>query len=321
MSRLTIVEVEEQYHQLVAKGAYEEALTLITKEAHKFSEFSYHAEKIVYFWRFRMAALLNKAELVLQLLTEAVAAGHWYSELAEDEEFELIHNSPKFERLAAICEERRVEAMATAVPILKTMQPKNRTPPHPLLLALHGNNSAIGTFGEHWKTAVQHGWLVGLPQSSQTYRPGTVSWTDWEWSIQEIRQHFNALCADYPINHQQIVLAGFSMGGGLAASLALSGKIKTNGLLLVAPFLNDARSMLPYLEAGHYPSEMRAYIVASEKDEYCCNIARQLAEFLPQFNIPCRREIYPDVGHSFPPSFEAKLPEALAFLIQKQVAL
>lgn len=107
------------------------------------------------------------------------------------------------------------------------------------------------------------------------------------------------------------------MGGGLAASLALSGKVIVNGLLLVAPFLNDAQNMLPYLEAGHFPSDLRAYIVASERDEYYCNIARQLAEFMSQYNLTCRFEIYPDVGHSFPLPFESKLPEAPAFLMQK----
>ena len=317
MSHLTIIEVEEQYHQLVAQGAYEEALALITKEAFKFSEFSYNAQKIVYYWRFRMAALLNRAELALQLLSEAVAAGHWYSGLAEDEEFELIHDSPEFQHLVSVCAERRTEAMATAVPILKTMRPQNHPQPYPLLLALHGNNSNVETFGEHWETAAQYGWFVGLPQSSQTYEPGTASWVDWEWSIQEVQQQFDTLCADYPIDPQQTVLAGFSMGGGLATSLALSRKIKVKGLLLVAPFLNDARNMLPYLEEGGYSSNMCVYIVASERDEYCCNISRQLADFLPQYEIPCRFEIYPDVGHSFPPEFESKLPDALAFLMQK----
>jgi predicted esterase len=315
---LTVIEVEQQYHQLVASGAYEEALTLVTREAH---QFSYNAQKVVYYWRFRMAALLNRPELVVQLLAEAVTTGHWYSGLAEDEEFELVHHWPEFERLAAVCAQRRTEAMATAVPILKVRQPENQPPPYPLLLALHGNNSLMEPFSRHWETAVRHGWLVGLPQSSQSYEPGTVSWVDWEWSIEEIQQHYNTLCTDYPIDSQRTVLAGFSMGGGLATSLALSGKIKVQGVLLISPFLNDARNMIPYLDAGLYSPDLRAYLVASERDEYCRNIAQQLAELLPQYNIACRLEIYPDTGHSFPLPFEAKLPEVLAFLMEEQVTV
>ncbi|MCP5094718.1 MAG: hypothetical protein GY943_04115 [Chloroflexi bacterium] len=317
MSRLTIVEVEEQYNQLVAKGAYEEALTLITKEAYQFSEFSYHAEKVVYYWRVRMAALLNRADLTLQLLQEAIAAGHWFSGLAKDEELALIHHSPEFKQLVAVSEERRNGAMATAVPVLKTMQPENYTPPYPLLMALHGNSSVMEAFGGYWKTAVSHGWFVGLPQSSQSYQPDTVSWVDWDWSIQEIRQHYNTLCADYPVDEEQLVLAGFSMGGGLAASLALSGRIKVNGLLLVAPYLADARSMLPHLEAGKFSPNLSVYLVASERDIHCRNVAQQLASFLPQYNISCHLEIYPDMGHSFPTPLETNLPEVLAFLMQK----
>ncbi|KAA3661340.1 MAG: hypothetical protein DWQ04_16750 [Chloroflexi bacterium] len=315
MSHLTIVEVEEQYLQLVAEGTYEEALTLITKEAHKFSDFSYHAEKVVYYWRLRMAALLKKADLVLQLLDEAVGKGHWFSGLAEDEEFELVHNSPEFVRLTGLCEERRRVAMETAVPILKTKQPPH-DPPYPLLLALHGNNSVVDEFGEYWETAVSHGWFLGIPQSSQSYQTGKPSWVDWEWSLQEIRQHYDTLCTNYPINTQQQVLAGFSMGGGLATELALSGEIKVNGLLLIAPFLNDANSMVPYLEARCFPSDMKAYIVASEHDEYCCNIAQRLAELMTHHKITCHLEIYPDLGHSFPPPLQSKLPVVLSFLTQ-----
>ncbi len=311
---MTVIEVEEQYHQLVASGAYEEALALVTREAH---QFSYNAQKVVYYWRFRMAALLNRPALVVQLLAEAVTAGHWYSGLVEDEEFELVRHWPEFERLAAVCDQRRTEAMAAAVPILKVMLPENQPQPYPLLLALHGNNSVMESFSRHWETAVHYGWLVGLPQSSQFYEPGAVSWVDWEWSIEEIQQHYHTLCTDYSIDPQQTVLAGFSMGGGLATSLALSGIIKVKGILLIAPFLNDARNMIPYLEAGLYSLDLRAYIVASERDEYCRNVAQELAELLPQYNIPCRLDIYPDTGHSFPLPFEAKLPEALAFLMQK----
>ena len=313
MNNLTVVEIEQQYHQLAGKGAYADALALATREAHKFS---YNAQKIVYYWRFRMAALLKNGDLALQLMSEAVADGHWYSGLAEDEDFDLLHGRSEFDDLVRVCGERRAQAMATAVPVLKTLQPSTQPPPYPLLLALHGNNSRMEAFSGHWETAVSHGYLVGLPQSSQHYEPNTVSWVDWDWSIIEVQQHCQALCTDYPTDLSRIVLAGFSMGGGLATSLALSGKIKAKGLLLISPFLSSADNMIPYLEKRSQDG-LRAYLVASERDQYCLGIARRLAELMSQYGIPCQLEIYPDGGHSFPPQFESKLPQALDFLMQE----
>jgi hypothetical protein len=69
-------EIEQQFHHLVQAGAYAEALDLITREAHSFSE---HAQKVVYYWRMTMACRLNDRDVALHLLKEAVQAGYWYS--------------------------------------------------------------------------------------------------------------------------------------------------------------------------------------------------------------------------------------------------
>jgi hypothetical protein len=65
-------EVELQFHHLAQSGAYAEALDLVTREAHVFSE---HAQKVVYSWRMTMACRLNEKDLGLRLLKEAIQ--HW----------------------------------------------------------------------------------------------------------------------------------------------------------------------------------------------------------------------------------------------------
>ena len=242
-SSTTMWEVEQQYHHLIKQEAYAEAHKLITKKA---DIFDYHAQNIVYYWRFWTAAMLDEAALTLKLLAEAIN---------------------------------------------------------------------VETFAKEWETAVQHGWLVGLPQSSQMREQNVYTWDDWEWSIEEIRQQYSTLCTEYPVDCQQTVLAGFSMGGGLATSLALSGKIKPKGLILIAPFLNDADNMISYLKT-RAKDDLRAYIIATEHDTYCRDIGQRLAELLPQYGIPCKFEVYPDLEHSFPPAFAQKLPQALDFVMK-----
>jgi hypothetical protein len=62
---------------------------------------------------------LSRVEEVEQLLKEAIQAGYWYGGLQADPDFQLLYGEAEFERLVRICEERRAQAMANAVPTLK----------------------------------------------------------------------------------------------------------------------------------------------------------------------------------------------------------
>ena len=305
-------EIEQQFDHLAQAGAYAEALELVTREAHLFPDY---AQKVVYSWRMTMACRLKDRALALQLLKEAVEAGHWYSGLRDNPDFHLLHGEPEFEKLVEICAERRAHEMASAIPTLKVLQPDRQFAPYPLLLALHGATSNVESFAGHWSAAVSDGWLVGLPQSSQAFGPGTFSWNDWEWAMQEVQKHYAALCQEHPIDPQRVVVAGFSQGGGLAAWLALSGAIKMRGLILVGPFLVEVQELVPLMEA-HPPQGLRAYLVAGHRDQYCLGVAQRLATLLPQHGITCELDVYPDVEHSFPMEFESRLAHALEYVLQ-----
>ena len=310
MGQQTLAEIEEQYHQLVGCGDYAQALDLADRTAPLFPP---HAQRIVYYWRFRLAALLGQKEKALQLLNEALNIGYWYVGLDEDADFALLQGDPTFIQVVTTSVARRAAAIANAQQLITTLPPQQGTPPYPLLLAFHGNNSTVAEFQRHWHAAAEQGWLVGLPQSSQAYGPDAFSWLDWEWSLQEGQQAYDRLCTDYPVDRQRVVLAGFSMGAGLAAFLGASGKVDITGMILVAPFVSDVQNLIPHLETRPRHN-LRVFLVASERDEYCRSIAVQMADLFPQYGIPCKLKVYPDLGHSFPPPFEQELTEALAFI-------
>ena len=305
-------EVEQQYHHLYQTSAYAEALELVTREAYIFPEY---AQKVIYSWRVECALGLKDKDMALCLLDEALRAGYWYSNIQEDEDFALLHGDPEFERLAGISAERRAQAMANAVPVIKTFPPTSRPSPYPLLLALHGANASAES--EHWNSAVARGWFLGMPQSSQVFAPGRYTWNDWDWALQEVPQRFAAICAEHPIDTNRVVLAGFSQGGGLATWLGLGRAIRVRGLILVGPYLADVNNLLPTLDK-HGPYDLRAYIVAGTRDQYCHQIAQQLAELLPNYGITCKLDVYADMEHRFPLDFEHKLPEALDYVMELQ---
>lgn len=301
-------EVEQRFHQLVQSGEYAKALDLVTLEAHVFPE---HAQKVVYAWRFTMACRLENKTLALKILTEAIEAGHWYGDLETDPDYLLLKGDVEFEKIVNTCKVRRTRAIADAVPVMKISQPESRTVTYPLLIALHGSNGNIEI--NPWESAVSEGWLVALPQSSQVFAPGTYTWNDWDWAQQEVGEQYSMLCKEYAIDPNQVILAGFSLGAGLAAWLVLSGKIKAQGLILVNPFLQDITAIMPFLKNNNL-NGLRVYLVAGQRDQYCLGIAQQLNTLLPKYGISCFLDVYVDLDHSFPKDFEHKLPYALMYV-------
>jgi predicted esterase len=314
MNEPTIGQIEQAFHRLYSQGAYAEAYQLATHEAGRFPE---SARAIVYNWRFCTASLMGEPELALRLIAEALDAGCYYSAAAlrEDSDLVALHRLPEFERLVALSAQRYEKAAARGRPELKVLAPKESAKRFPLLLALHGNNSNIANSERYWQSAREHGWLVALPQSSQAMGEDTYGWNDHDQAVREVEQHMAELHAQHTIDAARLVVAGFSMGGGLAAWLALSGELSARGFVAVGPYLSRVESVLPLLDAPR-AQPMRAYLVASQRDQYCYQIAQRLAELLPAHGIACELEQHPDLGHDFPPEFERSLARGLDFIMR-----
>jgi predicted esterase len=315
MNELTMKEFEQEYFRLYSEGAHAQAYEVVTHAAGRFPEW---AQGTYYNWRICAASLMGESALALQLLAEALAAGHWYDEagLREDADLASLQGLPEFERLVELSLRRREQALAQAKPALQIFEPEGRSQPYPLLLALHGNRSNLEESARYWRRATTHGWLVALPQSSQVMGKDAYGWNDRDWAVQEIEQHLAALHDRYAIDPDRVVVAGFSMGGGLAAWLALSRTVPARGWIGVNAFLARAESLLPLLETSRGYG-LRAYLIASQRDQHCYEIAQQLAATLPPHNIPCQLELHPDLGHHFPPEFERSLEKGLDFIMQQ----
>jgi dienelactone hydrolase len=65
-----------------------------------------------------------------------------------------------------------------------------------------------------------------------------------------VGQHFQVLSEQYPIDRKRVVVAGFSMGGGLAIRLALSGALPARGFVGVGAFLPNIDDLVPLLTDG-----------------------------------------------------------------------
>jgi dienelactone hydrolase len=199
---------------------------------------------------------------------------------------------------------------------LLTLFPSTSQNSMPLLIALHGNLSSAEASLDYWRPAVSAGWMLAMPQSTRTDENGEFIWNRPgynEWPVEEIQRHSDNLINQYSIDADNIVIAGFSMGGGLAAWMTLHGYINVRGFILVAPYLPYEYVEAPTMDVVN-AEKLRGYVIVGEQDQPLCEFSGLFRERLMKKNVPCKLVTYPNLDHEYPPDFESALPQALEFV-------
>ncbi|MFZ5817963.1 MAG: alpha/beta hydrolase [Bacillota bacterium] len=311
-SPLTVAEFVSRANSLHQAKQYAEALAYVTREGGRFPELSL---RILPF-QATMAAMTGQVELAVACLQTAIDRGQWYGErFPRNPELASLQGHATFERIVAICGERREAARAAARPQLYTEQPDPLPHPAPLLMVMHGNGGdGPGTLAQ-WRAAAQMGWLVAVAQSSQVEGAGQYVWNDAARNLAEMTQHFADLQVSHAVDPERVVLGGFSMGAGEVVHLAIYGQIPARGFIAVAPFVRDLDGLKEQM-ARVAPGSVRGYIITGDAD-FTYQSARDTVEACRAAGIPCALEEHPGLGHAPPAAFDQSLGRALRFILDE----
>jgi predicted esterase len=303
-----------------ATGEFSAALELANIARHAFPE---HAHLIDY-WRIAMSARTGDNLQALNLLEQVLQTGFWYGEtlLRKSPSFVSLQGLPAFEVLVERNNKMRQLEQEALYPLL-VLRSEGRClsdgPSCPLMIALHANAGTAHDSVAFWQPAAQSGWLVAAPQSDQAMWKGAYVWDDRETSREQIKQHYQTLLKTYACDPQQVILAGHSLGGEVAAWLAITGSIPAKGFLAfgpAGPLSDDLQTWLPLVEKAGW-SGLRGYLVLGEEDESILrdNLQRWV-EMLNTSGIPTELEEVPHAGHEYAPEYESSLLRALEYLQQ-----
>ena len=309
---LSFDEIAEKCNGYFEDEAFQAAYDLLTEIAPRFPE----QAMLVYNWRYCMAALVDKADLAIEIMQEAFDAGFWWSEeyFRSDDDLEILQDLPAFGQLLEAFEKRYQAAQAASKPFsLPLPLPEQKTESLPLLLALHGNTQNAENSAEFWESAVEEGWLTVLLQSSQIAGPDAYVWDDLELGGSEIKDHYDQLREKYSIDSKKIIIGGFSKGGEMAIWQTLMNKIPVSGFIAVnpgGPFIQDTEKWLPLIENDKTFTEKRGYFLVGENDQSLENI-KALHELLVSKGMDCKLIVSPAIAHDFPKDFDEILAQAL----------
>jgi predicted esterase len=309
MKTASLIEFRNEFFRLYYEKVYLQAFDL----AEEWKKRSAQAKSQVTCWQICSAALAGRPDLAMETFRQAMADGFfWPPEgLRRDPDLAVMQNDPEYQHLVDQCGERLEQARQDSQPTLHTILPMGDGP-HPLLLAFHGWGQSIEDFAPHWKSSAEAGWIVAVAQSSQVYAKDTCVWDDLEKATGEAKTHYQTLCAQYPIDRQRVVVAGFSQGGGVALLLALTQRFPVQGFIGVGPYLPSLKESMPQPANTTIPG-LRASLITgqNEKDDGMFAAIEQAFQSLA---VPYQHDRIPDLGHEFPPDFSARLQAALAFL-------
>jgi predicted esterase len=269
-----------------------------------------------------LAARLSYYTRVMQILETALSSGTWYGEafLQNSPSLEPLQGNPDYERLLDISHQMQANDPANALPLL-VVRPESecRSPdnPCPLLLFLHGNTDTAANNLEHWQSAAEDGWLLALPQSSGAMWAGAYAWTKHETAADEIETHLAKLTEQYVLDSSRIILAGFSMGAEIALWLALTGRVQSQGFILVGPsglFMDDIEKWAPLIRDSQERGLHGAIITGLADTTIPHDNVRALVAALNSAAIPTDHEEHIDLAHEYPSNFPNRLRHALAFI-------
>lgn len=299
------------YTQHFEQGEYQQALDLITAVEARFAVY----RPVLIGWKMGLVAMLGDTEDAVAMLDDAVSDGIWFHEeaLRQSPDVAALQDIPRFQALVERCAVMRQQAEAAAAPQRQVWTPGSAPEPWPLLIALHGNLGSLAAFAPYWDSLPGRGWLAALVQSScPTWVSGFYDWPEDEQPLAELRQHYDAITGQYPVDPARVVVAGYSMGGQIAMQAALNGTIPARGFIGVEGWVFDLDRVPPLLESGANPG-LRVYLVTGQGGQFRDDAPR-LCELLRAHGIACEVETTRVKRHGFPADFEDVVGRALAFV-------
>jgi predicted esterase len=259
----------------------------------------------IYYTQMAAAIKLKQYDLFFELLNEILDAGGWFSELIlrQTPAFKPIQGNPEFERFVPISVERAKQAAQQHSDLTEFPEHPSQSPP--LMLALHAQASIIQEEYHAWKSIVKHGYILGMPQTTNRYWSGITTgyWPDYETAIHQITTYLDTINPNNTLNLKHTITGGLSMGGDLAIRLALTQPIPIKGFIVASPggpWRDTPDKWQPLIDHAK-TTDLQGIIIRGTDDQAIPRKYHQaLTKILTNGGITCQFIEHPGLGHWYP---------------------
>lgn len=185
---------------------------------------------------------------------------------------------------------------------------------YPLFIALHGDPGNIGEFGEYWKPDefLKNGFIVVYVQSSQLYRHNGFSWTmNPLISRNDIKECYDLMLQEYPIDEEWVIIGGFSGGAITALDITFANVIPIKGFIAIGPDFTESFTKVNVklaAERGVRGIFMEGEIIMPLEEQ------EEMIKVFEEVDLPYEFYVNKGIGHAIPQDLSNKLNKALSFI-------
>lgn len=257
----------------------------------------------------------------VEWLTRSAERGFRFeARMLRAEDLDPVREHPKYAQavelirsnVARSLEAFKVQVANDAVVLTEVPKSADSGKPATLIVALHGYGGRARGMLEAWRnTAEDFAAILIAPQALDKAGEG-FSWTvsyEAEYlvlhAIEEARKKHN-------IDPNRIVITGFSQGGLTTFNLAFTHPTMFKGAIPISGFYDPRVAPVPTKPGTKLP---RFAILNGERDQEADN-NRATAKLIEATGTPVLVNIYPGVGHAFPPKIDRDLGAALKFVLE-----
>lgn len=194
-------------------------------------------------------------------------------------------------------------------------QDYDRSASYPLMIALHGISENAQTSVKRWSgLSKENGYILLAPQGTGT-RNSYVS--DVTGNIHNIFKYIKIIKQKHKLISDDVLVAGFSMGGNFAIDMALRHPHRFPKALCVFGFFGERHAYWAGLQNPEYIGNQKYYLITGEKD-VTRDYLRRADRVIRYRGGQVKLDIYKDLYHSLPADIVDKFREIEAFFYRDE---
>jgi predicted esterase len=293
---------------------FESALGLIDQGLEAFPDRSVELDA----YRLACHRELGHLERCLELMDEGLAAGRFYSIYWKS--WDALRSLPGYAELDRRNRSNRDRAQVESLPRFQVVTPPGHdaSRPHPLAIVLHGdgNGCHLDTMVHEWSAGpyLRRGFVVCYMQSSRVECTGGFGWTrDYGRSRSEIHGMMRKVAEQCRIDERCVVLGGFSGGAMASVDLLFDGSLPLKGVIALCPASTGGEN--PEALALAAAAGTRVVLLEGELSGLVEDQVA-LAGLLREAGVAHAFLRNPGIGHAIPADMDARLEEALDFILR-----
>jgi predicted esterase len=292
-------------------GEYAEAAKIIEEN---FDNFPGEEWKMSY----NMAAVcqhLEDYEKGIKYLGMAQDKGQFFNTWAFNGDFWAPYReTPGFEEVIARNEEMRAEAQKNAEMKIEIVLPGKleEDKAYPLFIALHGGGENIEEFKPNWKSTVMESeFIIAYVQSSQVVSMTGFSWEEQEITKKELKEAYDKVCAEYPVDTAEVLIGGFSSGGYGSLVATFFEAVPVKGFVILCPPMPENITEVEVAKARD--RGVRGTLITTELDHRVPD-QRKMADLFRDSGLQYQFIITPNIGHWYPDNLPEMIDQAIAHI-------